>query len=223
MAIALGAQAVNSSPGSSQTTHTASITLSAGDLVVCCVTLRDNRTITSVTGTVNATYTQIGTEVSNSNDGSKSALFYFENSAAGSETVTLTLDTAGRAGLNVSRWTGAATSGALDQNDGAAITSAGTSHNSGSITTTGAGLIAVAAYTGGPTGGITFTDFTALTSPDGARHNPFYRIVTGSTAETGDYSTVNSVMSTNKMASFNEAAAAGGTPPSSRLMLLNVG
>lgn len=223
MAIALGAQAVNSSPGSSQTTHTASITLSAGDLVVCCVTLRDNRTITSVTGTVNATYTQIGTEVSNSNDGSKSALFYFENSAAGSETVTLTLDTAGRAGLNVSRWTGAATSGALDQNDGAAITSTGTSHNSGSITTTGAGLIAVAAYTGGTTGGTTFTDFTALTSPDGARYNPFYRIVTGSTAETGDYSTVNSVISTNKMASFNEAAAAGGTPPSSRLMLLNVG
>jgi len=223
MAIAFSSQAVNSTSGTSQTTHTATLTLSAGDLVVVCVGTRDGVTIDSCVGSLNGAYTLVDPTIVNTNNSNKSAIFFFENSASGSETVTVTLSAAGRAGVNISNWTGAATSGAADQDDGNFITSAATSHTSGSITTTGAGLIIVHAVIGGASGGFTFTDFTALTSPDSARYNPFYRIVTGSTEETGDYSTVNSVLSTNKMASFNEAAAAGGTPPSSRLMLLNVG
>lgn len=206
MAISFGAQAVNSTSGTSQTTHTATLALSAGDLVIVSCGTRDNVTLDSVTGTVNATYTLVDPVVLNSNNSNRSGIFYFQNSAAGTETVTLTLSAAGRAGVNISRWSGASTTSALDQDDGASTIVSGTSHNAGSITTTGAGLIFSQATVGGASGGFTFTDFTALTSPDGQRYNPFYRIVTGSTAETGDYTTGSSVLTTNKIASFNEAS-----------------
>lgn len=215
MAIAFGAQAASSNGTTTQVSHTVSLSLSAGDLVVVLIAIRDDTAISSVTGSVNATYTAAGTVQYNAAHGGRAAIYYFENSAAGSETVTVTTAATSRKGINVSRWTGAATSSALDQNNGNNNAS-GTAHNAGAITTTGAGLVITSYISSGDEGTVTQTGFTALTVDSSSLLRDYfgYRIVTGSTAEDGDFTCVNSVVSAGKIASFNEAAA-GGDPEGS--------
>ena len=213
MAIALGAQAVNATPGSSATTHTASLTFSSGDLVVVSIASRDNVAVTSVGDSVNgaASYTRSGT-AQLEGSGYYAELWYYTNSGAGAATITVTWGSAVRAGVNASRWTGAATTSAIDQNNGTNNTS-GTTHTHGSITTTGAGLMISALSTVGAPSGITpETNWTALTdnvSEGYDRCGYAYRIVTGSTADENTATTGASVPSAGKIASFNEPAAGG--------------
>ena len=210
MAIALGAQAVNGSPGGAALTHTASLTFSAGDLAVVCVACRDNVAVSSVGDTVNgaASYTRAGAAVVNG-DGLYAEIWYFENSGAGAATITVTMASSARAGVNASRWTGGATSSALDQNSG--NTNAGTTtHTAGSITTAGAGLMIAAYQTTASPGARTFGTWTALTANDAQGYDRSaygYRIVTGGTTDDADMTTGVSVNTSGKIASFNEPSS----------------
>lgn len=228
MAIALGAQAVNTTPASSSTTHTASLTLSTGDLVVVCVACRDNVAVSSVGDTVNgaASYTRAGAAQFDATDGTYSEIWYFENSGAGAATITVTWASAVRAGLNASRWTGAATASALDQNSGNNNGPGVTAHTAGSITTTGAGLMIASYQTTGNPGTRTFGTWTALTGNDAQGYDRScfgYRIVTGATTDDADMTTGNACDTSGKIASFNEAAAGGGTSHHKHITLLGVG
>ena len=143
MAIALGAQATGSSPGTATTERTASLTLSAGDLVVVLATDRDDGGVTGVSGSVNGAYTQAGTGAATGGT-ARASIWYFENASAGSETITVTYGGSVRGWFNASRWTGAATSSALED-QGSNTNASGTTHNAASITFTGPGLIVEAA------------------------------------------------------------------------------
>jgi hypothetical protein len=218
MAIALGAQAINSTPGSSATTHTAALTFSSGDLVVVCTASRDNVAVTSVGDSVNgaASYTRAGAAGYDASTGWYAEIWYFENSGSGAATITVTWASGVRAGINAQRWTGAATSSALDQNN-ENTNASGTSHPHGSITTTGAGLMITSLNTaGGFTSHTPEGTFTALTG-NGAqgydRSAYAYRIVTGSTTDENTHTTGSAVTSQGKIASFNEPAAGGSSPP----------
>lgn len=208
MAIAFGAQATNATPTTTSVTHTAQLTLSAGDLAVVLISARDDQAISSVVGDVNGEYTVAGTVNHQAATGQRSAIYHFQNCASGTETVTVTWAGTVRASINFSRWTGAATTGALDQTN-ELDNVATTTPNHGSITTTGAGLIVTAYSPSGDPGATTQTGFTALTrGPSFVRDWYGYRIVTGSTTEDGDLSTTNTLSGPGNIASFNEAASA---------------
>lgn len=205
MAIAFGAQDTNDTPGSASTTHTATLALSTGDLAIVLISVRDDAAISSVIGDVNGSYTVAGTV--NYHGGQRSAIYYFENCTAGTEIVTVTWGVGVRAGVNFSRWTGAATSSALDQTNEQDNTTTTTPHH-GSITTTGAGLIVTVYSPTGDPGSVTQTGFTALTRAPGFTRDYYgYMIVTGSTTEDGDLTT-NSLSGPGSIASFNEAVTA---------------
>lgn len=212
MAIALGAQAVNATPGTTSTTHTVALTFSAGDLVVVCVACRDNVAVSSVGDSVNgaASYTRAGAAQQDVGDGTIAELWYFQNSGAGAATVTVTFAATARAGVNGSRWTGAATSSALDQNSGNNNGPTVTAHTAGSITTTGAGLMIASYQTTASPGTRTFGTWTALTSNDAQSYDRScygYRIVTGATTDDAGMTSGNGSDSSGKIASFNEASA----------------
>lgn len=213
MAIEFGAQTVNTDYGTSATTHTATLTLEAGDLVVVGIGSRDGATaVSSVHDSVNGAgspYTEVLQRYWVAN-GIRAALYFFQNSAAGSATITVTHGSAARCGFNVSRWTGAHLTSALDQSNGADNTSTTGPHSHGSITTTGAGLMVTASQQGTSGSVETPNAFTALTASGSAREYLQYLIVTGSTTDDGDYSTDVSVTSTGVIASFNQAS--GGSP-----------
>jgi hypothetical protein len=212
MAIAFGAQAVNASPSSAATTHTASLTTSAGDLVVVLVGERDYTGVSGVSGSVNGAYTQAGTAVAEGAGETRAEIWYFENSGAGTETITVTFNGSTRAGINASRWTGAATSSALEDNGGATNAS-GTTHNSGSITFTGPGLIievgCLSAYWGDPDPPESSDGFTLMTTTGAEREAFFYKLSSGETTD-GTFTTNGSVISSVKIASFIEAGGGGG-------------
>jgi hypothetical protein len=207
MAIAFGAQAVNATPGTSASTHTATLALSAGDLVLVSVASRDTfgaSTITTCTGTVNATYTMAGTQGYNAGAGN-SAIFYFANSASGTETVTVSFSGSVRAEVNISRWTGAATASVLDQSNNGSNGSvtAGNPHTFGSITTTGTGVIACAMAFGAGSGTETQTGFTELT-PAATRGYFSYQLA-GVTTTDGSLTSSVTSSSAGSIANFLEA------------------
>lgn len=225
MAIALGAQAVNGSPGSSSSTHTISLTLVASDLIVVCVSTRDNVAVSSVGDSVNgaASYTRAGSRQEDTGQGISTEIWYFQNSGAGAATITVTMASSARAGCNASRWTGAATSSVLDQNNGN-NNGNGTAHVAGSITTTAAGLMVASYQTTASPGTRSFSPFTALTGNDaqGYDRSAFgYRIVTGATTDDADLATGNSCNSAGKIASFNEAGGGTAVPVFKHIYDLN--
>lgn len=226
MAIALGAQAGNATPSTTATTHTATLTLSTGDLAIVLVSSRDGgNTIDSVVGDVNGAYTRVGTDQYDTSGNGRVSCWRFENCASGSEIVTVTFSATSRAAVNFSRWTGAATASALDQTN-AQNNASGTAHNCGSITTTGAGLIVTVYAFGGDEGATTQTGFTALTAAAGgyARENWGYKIIASSESNTGSLTSTNSLASAAKIASFNESGGGGGsTPKAKRRSLMGVG
>jgi hypothetical protein len=211
MAIAFGAQAVNASPSSAATTHTASLTTSAGDLVVVLVGERDYTGVSGVSGSVNGAYTQAGAAVAEGAGETRAEIWYFENSGAGTETITVTFNGSTRAGVNASRWTGAATSSALEDNGGATNAS-GTTHSSANITFTGPGLIievgCFSGYYGDPVPSSS-DGFTALTNTAMEREEFFYKLSSGETTD-GTFTTTSAIISSVKIASFIEAGGGGG-------------
>lgn len=208
MAIAFGAQAVNASPATAATTHTATLTTSVGDLVVVLVAERDYSGTSGVSGSVNGAYTQAGATVLEGAGETRAEIWYFENSGAGTETITVTFNGSTRAGINASRWTGAATSSALEDNAGATNAS-GTTHSSGSITFTGPGLIievgCFSGYTGDPSPSSS-DGFTAMTETAMEREAFFYKLSSGETTD-GTFTTTSPVISSVKIASFIEASS----------------
>src|SRR5688572_20408499 len=100
------------------------------------ITLRDGTDITSVTGSLNGAYTVIKTA---GVTGRRAAIAYFENSAAGTEIITLTA-AASDANLGVTgfRVSGLRTTGGPDDSSNTGNNQSVTSHPFGAITTTGA-------------------------------------------------------------------------------------
>lgn len=212
MAIAFGAQASGVQTSAADTTIEATITAVAGDLITVLIVARDVVTISSVVGSLNGAYTAAGALQTTPASNDRAAIYYFENSSGGSETVTVTFSANVRGSINVARWTGAATSGALDQNNGQSNNPATTTPHHGSITTTGAGLIVTSMAAGGDIGTPTQSGFTGLTRGSLYVRDWYgYRIVTGSTTEDGDLTGANSVVAAGKIASFLEAG--GGAFP----------
>lgn len=209
MAIALGAQAINATPGTSATSHTVSLTVSAGDLVVLCVGVRDDFAIDSVSGSVNS-YTLAGSVTRDTGSGHRAAIYYCENASAGSETITVSFGAnSARAYLNASRWTGAKTSGALDQTNGGQNAS-GTSHTSGSVTATGSGVaVGCFKFSGGPDETDT-AGFTALSQAAGGREYFAYLLNSAGAVEC-TVTTSFAVASAARIANFLEATAASVT------------
>src|SRR5687768_9424668 len=140
MAIALRSQnvATATAPGDGigSVALTAGNAPQAGDLVVICIAERNGNTVSSVVGSLNGAYTQaVGAGLAN--------IWYFANSAAGDETITVTMGTVSLTFyMNASAWSGAMTSSVLDQT-GSVSNASGTNHDHAntSITTTTAGLI----------------------------------------------------------------------------------
>lgn len=208
MAIALGAQ--NSATNASTTSHTITLTLTAGDLVVLCVSERNYSAVSSVTGTVNATYSTARTMNQDPDGGTGAGIYYFENSAGGSETITLTTAGSITTYMNVARFTGAKTSGALDQSNEADNVSA-TAHVHGSITTTGASVICTAMCFGGSATATPPGDFTQFTEAN-ARSCNMYKISTGAETNNPSTSTVQTLSSGGAIANFLEASSSVPIP-----------
>lgn len=220
MAIAFGAQAINPTSTTTSVTHAATLSASAADLLALVVMCRDTDDAPiSVVGSLNGAFTQAGTTQGAGGGGRSAGIWFFQNSAAGTEIATVTWGGSVRAAINLSRWTGAHLTSVLDQNSGESG-GAATAHDCGGITTTGSGLV-LSCYNGDGDilTGVAQTGFTALTNHSGVGYDrgySGYRIVTSSTAEDADITHTNSVNAVGKMASFNEAAA-GGHPAGRRL------
>ena len=206
MAIALGAQAINATPATSATSHSASLTAVNGDLLVVCIGIRDDVAIDTVTGAIN-TFTIAGSVTREASSGHRAAIYYCENATGGSETVTVTFagGASARAYLNISRWTGAATSSALDKTNGSANTSAA-SHASGAITAAGAGVaICAAKQSGAPTETDT-AGYTALTQAVGGREYFAYLLNSAGSTEC-TWSVTPNVAAAVRIANFLEPSS----------------
>lgn len=200
------------------------ITVASGALVTCTMGGREALTISSVSGSLNGAYT-VG--VVNTASTRSAAIYYFANSAAGSETVTFTFSGSITTGAIVAcqEWSGAATSMVLDQTATADNTTA-TSHSFGSITASAsAGLVigvcgintSIASKTAG-------SGFTALSDAGNTlRYFAQYNTATAASfSGTAAWSSgATSATTECAQASFLNAAAGGGTRPP--LALLGVG
>lgn len=178
--------------------------LSAGDLIVGTIRTRDGETPATFETDLSGALTlavQRGNGV-----GDYTAIYYDMNASAGDNVVTATFSGGAIGGIMAYAFAGIRTSGALDQTNNAANAS-GVSHNSGSITTTGAGVIVqhfAFSADHGPT--VSDTGFT-LNTASVANAVAGYKL-SGSTETTnGAVTTTNSVTSNSTIANFLDVAA----------------
>lgn len=203
MAIALGNQAVNTT--SYSTTHTATLSVSAGDLLVACIARDDGVAISSVAGATNGAFTAAV------NVGGRAAAIYYliAGSTVTNEVFTVTTGEATTLSVNISRWSGAKASGVLDQVNSTTNASSTTGHDHGSITTTGAGLIVTSLGTYAGVAEVGHASFTALTNT-GYRDYFQYWITSGAETTNGELVSVTpAAASDGAIASF--LADSGGS------------
>jgi hypothetical protein len=200
MAITL-LQSNNAGPttGASLAVEYATQAVTAGSLLVAEV--RYNNTGEIVSDNINGDWTQA---VGNGFGGYNASIWFFQNSAPGTVTVTLSGGASGPRQMNIQEWSQIAITGALDQVNSA--TGAGTASSSGNVTTTALNELIIGCVTAttditGPGAG-----FTAdLNSPTLLAE---YKIVstTGTYAATGVQSA--DVDWTALVATFQAAAGA---------------
>lgn len=221
MAIALGAENDSITAG---TTGTATVTASAGDLLVLCWVIRNGATFVSIVDTQLQTWVEVTTPVFAS--GARAGIHFFPNAAAGSTTVTLTAGSSDTIILNLSRWTGAATSSALDT-FGTASQAAQSAPRMcvGDITTnSNCGLVlGVSGQASTVTDETAGTGFTALALTAGNNRQWWqYNVATAGSLTTGcDYATA-SVTHVGMVASFLNAAGGGRTTRNTRAFPLGM-
>lgn len=177
----------------------------AGNLLICIVAVRGGQTVSGVTDSRGNTWTLAVQSTINT---IRSEIWYAENSASGSNTVSVDFSATGGYEVTVVEFSGAATSSSLDQTNSNVNTNT-TTHSHGSITTyAGAGLIitggiAFSTYTETPNG-----SFTALLS--GTRGTNQYRITSGSESTNGAFTSGTNQSTHCTIASFKEPGGGGG-------------
>lgn len=215
--IALGAETAAVQAETGTTCTTGALTASVGDLITVTIGARltETTTISSVSGSLNGAYTQAV-----SHGGNRVRIYYFANSAGGSETVTVTMTGTITIGVicGAQRWTGAATVAPADQTNTAS--NSATSHPHGSITEADGLILTVAAESATNTETVA-TDFTAL-SDGGFRYWAQYRIVSSSITTDGAFTSSVGINTECAIVGFN-AAAGGGSIGCRNLLLLGVG
>lgn len=203
---ALGAQATGNGSVSAPTLAVGPLTCSSGDLLVLCFAGRDaTNTVDSVVGSLNGAFTRCRADQISGNN--VSSMWYFQNSGAGDETVTITYSANSRGEANLSRWTGIATTNALDDSNGATNAS-GTAHNAGSIDATGAGVIVTSFEFGADEGSVTQTGFTELSETAFARGYFSYQIITGATTTDGALTSGSTTVSVGVITNFLDSGGA---------------
>lgn len=221
---AAGALRVQNTASGTTGTITAQLAgVQAGDLLTMCLYERDGNSITTPTDDVNGgSWTQA---VSRATTAARVAIFYFQNSAAGSPTVSLTISGTSPRDINVAAWSGMATTGGTDATNNAG-NSATTSHTHGSVTPSASALVLACLGLSNTHGGITQNSgFTALNVDAGGssqRQNYAYKLAhTGAINVTE--TTTSTVSSDAGVAVFLESAGGGGSTPAFRSALLGVG
>lgn len=205
MAAALRVQATANS-GAGVTLVATLSSVQSGDLLVACFRERDGTTINSVSDDVNGAWT---VAVTRSVTAAQIAVYYLQNSAAGSPQVTVTFSGGSvQADGNFSAWSGVVTASALDATNSAGNTAA-TTHSPGSITPSAAALVlSCAGFGADHGGGAPATGFTALNVDGGATVNRqiYSYKVTHTGAITASNTSTNAVNSDACVASFLEAS-----------------
>lgn len=200
-------QTVCNVASSSAPTCTYGSAVTSGNTLIAMVDVRTSQTDTGIADGVNGAWTCPAG--SNHSDGAqKSIICYFNNTGAGTPTLTLSLGASSVTYWNISEWAGVADSTPED------VVAEGTDTTSpyaagAGLTSTTAGLIVCASA-----GNATITSptpasgFTALTN-NGVRDYFQYRI--GSTvSSTCDYSASGPTSTANTMLALKEEAAAAG-------------
>jgi len=188
----------------------AATTFSGGELAVLCCGSRDgDYSLTGVAGDGNnSTGWALAGTVEDGAGTWNLEIWYKANCAASTnEVITASLSGTTRSYLNLSRWSGAALTSALDQTDGTNSAGGLTTHPFGSITTTGAGLIIAALYHDGSSVTAATTDYTALSKITDGRLFAQYKISTGAETAAPTVDTGSSTYSSGKIVNFLEAAA----------------
>lgn len=220
MAAALVQQATNNEGGAG-TTITAALTgVASGNRLVVLVRDRDGTGVSSISDSVNGSWTLAGNGVSHSVDDARVAIYSFPNSASGNPTVTVTMAGSAQKDVNFSEWSGTGTGGTDATATG--NTAAATTHSAGSVTPSASALVFGCIGFSADPGTRTPSDFTSLNIDAGASARQWYGYKVSSTGATNPtITTGNSVSSDSCTAAYLETATAGGVK--NRQLLLGVG
>jgi len=230
MALTLGVSAIASTIGSTATTGSITTQAAGSGLVVIVNLEKPTQTFTSVTDSKSNTWTQVGSELTDSGGVVAMRRYRCANAVGGSgHTFTLTCNVAGTCGIAVVEIK--TTNGAgvtLDQEG--VVNDAASAYDSGPETTTIADEFLLGGFTCEGSGG-TYThtvgnSFTLINGEtDGSNFFPLatmYRIVTA----TGTYNTTTTVTTTPVAAlcsldTFSEAAGGEASFSMGRMLLVN--
>lgn len=164
--------------------------VSAGDLITCEVTFAGGGVLYSVSDPVNGAYSAGAAAEENSGCGQEGAIYYFQNAAAGSYSVSLNLtDSISSAGISCQAWKNAATSSALDTplTQYQYLASATNPNTGSNVTPSGNNELIIAAATVcavTPTAG---SGYTPIDSDTDLTFYPEYWIQTAATATNGAF------------------------------------
>src|SRR5437879_2130897 len=133
----------------------------SGNLLVAAVDNFANTSTFTVSGSVNGSYTAVGSPNATSGGGGLTTqIFYFKNCASGTDSVTVTSTPSGfRTEMVIAEYSGADTASPLDGSNAATNTTTGTI-SSGNFTTTGTNDVIIAWGLSGSA----LTPFTGYTS-----------------------------------------------------------
>lgn len=178
--------------------------VSSGNMLIALVALRVIQTDTGIADGVNGSWTCPA--ATNYNDGtSKVLICYFNNTGAGTPTLTLSLGGASATYWNISEWAGVMDTAPEDTTSEGGDTSSPFAHGAG-LTSTTAGLIVCASSAGATiTSPTPASGFTALTN-NGVRDYFQYRIGAATTS-TCDYTATGPSSTANAMHAFKEEPA----------------
>ena len=209
MAASLVQQSTNAEAGLA-TTITASLTgVTSGNRLIVCIRERDGTAVSSISDTVNGSWTLTGNGVTQSIDDARVAIYSFPNSGAGNPTVTVTMAGTAPKDVNLSEWSGTNT-GAAD-NTATFNQTSGTSHAAGTFTPSASALVIAAIGFSADPGTRTPSGFTSLNIDAGAAARQWFGYATGVTgASTPTITTSNTVTSDGAMAGFLETGGGGG-------------
>jgi len=210
----------NTASGTTGTITAQLVGVQAGDLLAACIYERDGNSVTTPSDDVNGTWSLAATRATTA---ARAGLYYFQNSAAGSPTVSLTISGTSPRDMNVMAFSGMATTGGANATNNAGNSST-TSQTHGSVTPSASALIVACLGSGNDHGGRTLNSgFTGLNIDAGASTNR--QIYAYKAAHTGainvTHTTTNSVSSDAVVAAFLETA--GSSTPAFRTALLGVG
>jgi hypothetical protein len=191
--------------------------ITAGNFLALAWVIRTGASFTSAVGSLNSTFTQA---VAPQLLSARAGIHYFANSASGNETVTLTAGASDTILLNLSEWSGLATSSVLDQANGLNTNVTTTTHSHGSITTaSNCGLVITCSGQSSTVtdetvaSGFTAFQYTNIIAGSGSNNRVWWQYAntgTGSLTTTGAYTTAANSSSCGVIASFLNAGGGGG-------------